>query len=137
MGKATDAERKELTMTRKSKTQELYDLVCTHAREYGSVNINVTWHRNRTWGNCPRLEYNGQEGQSVTGCGFDKLSTVLANALGGLSDSVEGRKAIEGTAAAGLSATRKALEAQGWGITTTASGQTFDCFEVRFLGAPL
>ena len=42
----------------------------------------IDWVKNRTWGNCPRGEYrNGhdyKEYRSVTGCGYDKLSTLTA-----------------------------------------------------------
>lgn len=48
---------------------------------YGVCSID--WIKNRTWGYCPRGEYrNGhsyQEFKSVTGCGYDKLSTLTAD----------------------------------------------------------
>lgn len=44
---------------------------------------SIDWIKNRTWGNCPRGEYrNGhvyKEYRSITGCGFDKLSTLTAD----------------------------------------------------------
>ena len=50
---------------------------------YGVCSID--WIKNRTWGNCPRGEYrnghNYQEFKSVTGYGYDKLSTLTANML--------------------------------------------------------
>lgn len=43
----------------------------------------IDWNRNATWGNCPKGSYrNGHaftDYQSVTGCGYDKLSTLTAN----------------------------------------------------------
>lgn len=43
----------------------------------------IDWNRNATWGNCPRGSYrNGHaftDYRSVTGCGYDKLSTLTAN----------------------------------------------------------
>lgn len=44
---------------------------------------SIDWVNNRTWGYCPRGEYrNGhdhKEYRSVTGCGYDKLSTLTAD----------------------------------------------------------
>jgi hypothetical protein len=43
----------------------------------------IDWNRNATWGNCPKGSYrNGHAFTvygSVTGCGYDKLSTLTAN----------------------------------------------------------
>lgn len=43
----------------------------------------IDWNRNATWGNCPKGSYrNGHaftDYKSVTGCGYDKLSTLTAN----------------------------------------------------------
>lgn len=43
----------------------------------------IDWVRNRTWGNCPKGSYLNrfkcQEFKSVTGYGYDKLSTLTAN----------------------------------------------------------
>lgn len=44
---------------------------------------SIDWVNNRTWGNCPRGEYrnghNYQNYRSITGCGYDKLSTLTAD----------------------------------------------------------
>lgn len=44
---------------------------------------DIDWVRNSTWGYCPRGTYrNGYEFKnyrSITGCGYDKLSTLTAN----------------------------------------------------------
>lgn len=43
----------------------------------------IDWNKNATWGNCPKGSYhNGHvftNYKSVTGCGYDKLSTLTAN----------------------------------------------------------
>lgn len=43
----------------------------------------IDWNRNATWENCPKGSYrNGHaftDYKSVTGCGYDKLSTLTAN----------------------------------------------------------
>lgn len=51
------------------------------------LRVQIEWHKSRTWGNCPRLEFwldlvNGQriygDGITCSGCGYDKESTVVA-----------------------------------------------------------
>lgn len=51
------------------------------------LRIKIEWHKSRTWGNNPRLEYwcdlsDGHriygEGITCSGCGYDKESTVVA-----------------------------------------------------------
>lgn len=43
----------------------------------------IDWNRNATWGNCPKGSYRNGHAftnyKSVTGCGYDKLSTLTAN----------------------------------------------------------
>lgn len=50
--------------------------------------VSITWHRSRTWGNCPTAEYRATfadghseygDGVSASGCGYDKESTVIAD----------------------------------------------------------
>lgn len=48
---------------------------------HGGV-CSIDWVNNRTWGYCPRGNYRNGHGymefRSVTGCGYDKLSTLTA-----------------------------------------------------------
>lgn len=94
-------ERKEYLIGRKTKEVEKKisrDIVNIEqifgAGELISVKIQLEWVRNRTWGNCPKGEAwilfknaNGDQDSkyitcsSVTGCGYDKQSTTVANLL--------------------------------------------------------
>lgn len=53
------------------------------SQRINSARCEIDWVKNRTWGNCPEGCYhNGfkyQEFKSVTGYGYDKLSTLTAN----------------------------------------------------------
>ena len=54
------------------------------AKGFDTFTATVDWYKSKTWGHCPRLEgYNGEERikTSANGCGYDKLSTVLAEYL--------------------------------------------------------
>lgn len=48
----------------------------------GNYIINVTWLKNRMWGYNPKGEdNNGNTTESISGCGYDKLSTATAQLL--------------------------------------------------------
>ena len=60
-----------------------------NAPKLAGVKINVEWHKNRTWGNCPRAEAwviaadgcNEYGTGSASGCGYDKESAAIESAL--------------------------------------------------------
>ena len=64
------------------------------------ISFDVTWKRSRTWGNCPRAEWrcwfkdgtymHGSE--YASGYGYDKLSTVLADAFNKVGKGMLWRK---------------------------------------------
>lgn len=53
------------------------------SQRINSARCEIDWVRNNTWGYCPkgcyRNGYKYQEFKSITGCGFDKLSTLTAD----------------------------------------------------------
>jgi hypothetical protein len=61
----------------------------SEAGEVREINISVEWKKNRTWGSNPTAEaqfkgqnnYNRYSSGSIGGCGYDKESTAVANAL--------------------------------------------------------
>ena len=58
------------------------------------IRINVDWVRNRTWGRNPKVELWTNQGYytgSASGCGYDKESAALAEAL---NQSAEVKKAL-------------------------------------------
>ena len=59
-------------------------------RKIQSISISVEWAKNRTWGYCPMAEVrvcytdntcNNYKSGRITGCGYDKESTAIAQAL--------------------------------------------------------
>ena len=68
--------------------------IAENAEELTYIRINVDWVRNRTWGSNPKVElwtncgcYTG----SASGCGYDKESSAIAEAL---NQSAEVKKAL-------------------------------------------
>ena len=68
--------------------------LAVEAPEVARCVIYITWRRNATWGWCPRAEavliddrgatIARRESRTVTGCGYDKESTAVAEALAGI-----------------------------------------------------
>lgn len=65
-----------------------------------TLRIDVTWKKSRWWGNCPRAEWecwfvdgtylHGSE--YASGCGYDKLSQVIADAFNKVAKGMAWRK---------------------------------------------
>lgn len=55
----------------------------SNASDFKYSVCDIDWVRNSTWGYCPRGTYrngyNFKNYRSITGCGYDKLSTLTAN----------------------------------------------------------
>lgn len=62
--------------------EEIAELKAINPKSCNWGECAIDWTKNSTWGNCPRGSYrNGHaysEYRSVTGCGYDKLSTLTA-----------------------------------------------------------
>lgn len=54
----------------------------SNLERWGKLQIAVVWTKSKTWGNCPAI-YDHRENKiySVSGCGYDKHSAVLAGCL--------------------------------------------------------
>lgn len=110
--------------------------LCQSIRESGGAYpVNVEWTNSRTWGYCPRILRNGEKVAYAGGCGYDKLSSVLAEALRWLGDTDEQHAAIWQAGGTGESGITRALAAAGWTLSRTATGSSFDCFTVSRKGA--
>lgn len=76
-----DTLQKEQEKTHQKELKKINAILDQKPIKWGKCSID--WVKNRTWGNCPKGEYcNGfkyQDYRSVTGCGYDKLSTLTAN----------------------------------------------------------
>lgn len=110
--------------------------LCATIKEYGTYDIEVQWIRSRDYGHNPRILFHGDKCTDVSGCGYDKLSACLADALNHLADTDADRIAIGRTSGAGVSSVVSALDAAGWEMETLASGSDHDVFKVSRKVAP-
>lgn len=97
--------------------------------------IVVKWAKSRTWGKCPRITYQGETVAHASGCGYDKLSTVLANALQYLGRSDDERRAIASTYGAGVSSVKAALLRNGWDLREGYCDSDTDVYSLIYVGS--
>lgn len=94
--------------------------------------VNVEWKKSSCYGHCPSaMNWNGEKIAYASGCGYDKLSAVLSDALAFLAPEGE-RLHCHGY---GLSAVVRKLESWGWKLEQTANGKTFDSFSLSRIPA--
>ena len=102
-----------------------------HRTGLDDIDIAVEWKRSKTWGSNPAIESHDGKMCNVSGCGYCKLSTALADVLCFLCpvDSDE-HNAIARTGGAGVNSVIAALKNVGWDLRKTASGKMFDGFKL-------
>ena len=134
-----------------------------NAPELLSIDISVEWKKNRTWGNNPTAKVRAWTGShstesgigSASGCGYDKESAAIADALNScpsvmsalyeIAEQIGARKEeyrekigygsgysilpyFEG--GVGVSCYYQIFDAMGYTMRHTASGKTFDVYTV-------
>lgn len=98
----------------------------------GKFYFSVIWKRSATWGSIPSIHFRGEKVATASGCGYDKLSAVLADALRFLFDpGSEDHKSVWRMSGVGESSLRDALAKRGWILTRTYNGKTEDGFTIE------
>lgn len=101
---------------------------CAEIEEQGYGVIFVEWRKSRVYGYCPCILYHREKAAYASGCGYDKLSAVLAEYLEPL---VPG---IERCSGAGETSIIEFLAEHGWELKHTYSGNTEDGFTLTRKG---
>lgn len=120
----------KLTTTEK-RAVALCDSIRQSTRDGGNYPVTVEWIESRTWGSNPRIMHHGGKCTNVSGCGYCKHSTALAEALRWLGETEDARHAIGRKAGVGVRAVVDELQAQGWILESAASGKSFDAYTIR------
>lgn len=107
--------------------------LCGMIAESGRGVVGVTWVRSRTWGSTPQIWHGGQMAATASGCGYCKLSFVLAEALRHLGTTDEDRSRIHGAGGAGVSSVQQALTAAGWSLDRSYENKETDVFTLARL----
>lgn len=104
---------------------------CIHLKQWGSGQVHIEWKKSRTWGNNPVIEnHNGEKCCNVSGCGYCKESTALADVLQFLGETEEEHNSIARTGGAGVSSVVEALKAIGWKLEAIARPKTADVYQL-------
>jgi hypothetical protein len=96
----------------------------------GSYPVTVEWVDSRTWGSNPRILHHGEKVTNVSGCGYCKHSTALAEALRWLGSTEEEKHSIGRKGGAGVRAVVDALAECGWKLECVSSGKSWDAYHV-------
>ena len=118
-------------MRKHNKTERAAIAVCERIRANGTGAICIVWVRSRTWGSNPNVQHYGTTIGRASGCGYNKESAALADALRFLGTTEEEQRAIWTTSGAGVSSLQCELEKQGWTLTRTYSGQNEDGYTIE------
>ncbi len=120
--------------TKQTKTEKRAVEFCEQIIRNKGGSVAVEWTRSRTWGSNPAIRHFGDKCCQVSGCGYDKLSTALADVLRFLFpiDTKE-HAAIWQTGGCGESSTVETLNQFGWQLEKVSSGKTFDAYTIKDL----
>lgn len=97
----------------------------------GSYPLTVEWVASRTWGSNPRIMHHGGKCTNVSGCGYCKHSTALAEALRWLGETEDQQHEIGRQGGAGISSVTRALAEQGWVLEYVTGGKGYDAYTIR------
>jgi len=100
---------------------------CDEYARRGEGSFAVIWAKSSTWGLCPRIEWRGEKAAHASGCGYDKLSAVVAEYLSPLVPEVGFR------GGAGINSVIDCMKEYGWELKHTYDGKTEDGFELTKL----
>lgn len=117
--------------TKLTTTEKRAKAFCESLLKFNGGAISMEWKRSAMYGMNPVIEYDGAKCTNVSGCGYDKESAALATVLRFLFpiDS-EDHGRVYSHAGSGFSSIRDTLEKLGWKLEKTASGKTFDAYEL-------
>ena len=107
-----------------SKTEERAQRACAYIKEAGSLDFSVIWKRSATWGRTAGIYWHGSKAAYASGCGYDKLSAVVAEFLYPLV----GRNLGMGC---GIPTVQERLAKHGWKLEYVYDGEWEDGFRIR------
>ena len=104
---------------------------CERLKAHNGGTIVIEWRKSAVWGSNPVIKNgSGEKICSVSGCGYCKHSTALANALQFMGETEEQRNAIARTGGAGVSSVVSALKECGWNLEAKSGSKTIDLHEL-------
>lgn len=118
-------------MRKLNKTEKNAQNYCNYIKSVGSDTIIVEWRKSATWGSNPVIMWAGSRACSVSGCGYCKLSTALAETLRFLGETPEQVGKIWQTGGAGVSSVARELAKCGWQLEQLRGTNKTDIFSLK------
>lgn len=104
---------------------------CQAIAAEGAGTVSIEWRKSRTWGHCPSvLDDRGEKLAGASGCGYDKESAALADALRFLFNASDDRHAVHRCGGCGVSAVQRALAALGWDMRVAAETRSATVYDL-------
>jgi len=111
---------------RLTKMEQRAHNACAYFEESEHGSFQVIWKKSRTWGTIPSISWHGGKASIASGCGYDKLSTVVAYFL----QYLKGTPDVTRYAGVGISSLQAYLLSVGWRLNYTYNGESEDGFEL-------
>lgn len=114
--------------TMEKRAERFVRILKTYADDGSPITLRVEWKKSRMYGMCPSIaDTEGNKCAYASGCGYDKLSAVLAKALATLAPGI--RK----LGGAGESAVMAAARVTGYELAPHYRDKHVDAYEFRKL----
>lgn len=122
-------------MARMSKTEQAARRLCqsiVDRNEAGDAyGFTVEWIKSKTWGNNPVIRFGDDRCCSVSGCGYCKHSTALAETLQFLGRDDEERNKIAALGGTGVNNFMAKMHELGWLMRFVSSTKTTDTYTIE------
>ena len=116
-----------------TKTEENAKLLCEWIRNGLRKGIIIEWRKSRTWGMNPHISLGDErEAVRVSGCGYCKESTALADCLCWLFEpDTEAHIEVSMNGGHGPSSVADSLARHGWKLESVAEGKNSCAYIVK------
>jgi hypothetical protein len=120
----------KLTTTEK-RAKALCEAIKSRTENGGTYPVNVEWVKSSTWGTNPRIMHHGEKTTNVSGCGYCKHSTALADALRWLGEDDASMREIWSKGGCGVSSVTSALLEAGYVLEYVTGTKMTDVYIIR------
>jgi hypothetical protein len=126
---ATQTQKTPKLGKREARAKELAEGLKRWTEDGTPYGFTVEWKKSRTWGRNPQIYFGNNPTLDVSGCGYCKLSTALAQVLRWLyPHGSEEHDKIWRTGGTGERGVIRALDELGWTLKRTALSPNTDSF---------
>jgi hypothetical protein len=107
---------------------------CLNLLRFQGGQINMEWKRSAMWGANPVISSYDGKCTNISGCGYDKESSALAQCLRFLFEQgSDAYNEVWGTGGAGFNSFADVMAKHGWKIVKVASGKMFDAYQLSVI----